>query len=74
MNPNREFQKQELTQAVQSSEKVIEEQQLSLAEELADTQELEEKLREAEAAAEKQKEAEEKGQETERKISEVAGA
>lgn len=73
MNPNRESQRQELSVAVETAEQIVTEQEFTASQEATEVAQLEAELREAELVAEKQKEAEEKGQETERRIAEVAG-
>ena len=73
MSSDREFQRQNLEQAVQNAESVVEEQRVTEQQEKQEAEELEQALREAEFVAERQKEAEEQGKEAERKISEVAG-
>ena len=74
MNPNREYQKDQLENAVTEAKQSVFDQEVEASGEKQEAEELEQTLREAEVIAERQKESEEKGQETERKISEVSGA
>lgn len=70
----KEFKQQELEQAVVDAEQVVTDAELTAQQEESEAAELEMELRETEELAARQEAAEEHGRETERKISEVAGA
>lgn len=73
MGSDREYQRQELEQANQGAEEIVEEQKVTAQEEEQEAEEMMEKLVEAQAVADQQDRAEEKGREAEQQIARTTG-